>query len=273
MGRMVHRGPAVALVAALGLVLALMPLAGLGLSGLVVGSACAAVLFVLVTDGLAAYGRLSPGPADRVTLVRAVLSCGVAALVADAAAGRAGGDALAARRAAAIVVLAAVGLSLDAVDGRVARRTGTVSAFGGRFDMESDAFLILVLAVHVAGDLGRWVLAVGAARYLLLAAQRFAPWLRAGVPSRRWRKAVAAYQGIGLTAAASGLLPVPVAVAVVGLGLAALAVSFGTEAATLWRRRGPVVTPGSEPATARTGSAVTVTMSDARVLLAQRRSG
>ena len=34
-----------------------------------------------------------------------------------------------------------------AVDGRVARCTGTVSRLGARFDMEVDAVLILVLAV------------------------------------------------------------------------------------------------------------------------------
>ena len=43
-----------------------------------------------------------------------------------------------------------VALALDGVDGQVARRTGTVSALGARFDMEVDAFLVLVLSVHVA---------------------------------------------------------------------------------------------------------------------------
>jgi hypothetical protein len=137
--------------------------------------------------------------------------------------------------------------------------------------MESDAFLILVLAVHEAGDLGWWVLAVGAARYLLLAAQRFAPWLRRGVPARRWRKAVAAYQGVGLTVAASGLLPLTAAAGVVATGLVALAASFGTEATTLWRLRGTSVPAARGPVTAAAG--VTVTMSDARVMVAQRRAG
>ena len=61
------------------------------------------------------------------TLTRASLACGVGALVAACAAGR------------LLVALAAVALVLDAVDGRVARRTGTVSPFGARFDMEVDA--------------------------------------------------------------------------------------------------------------------------------------
>ena len=286
MGRMVHRGPAVGLATSVALLLALTVAAGIGLVGAAVGFACAAVLLVLVTVGHAASGRRTPGPADGVTLARALLTCGVAAVVADVAASPAD----AAARTAVLVVLASVGLSLDAVDGRVARRTGTVSAFGARFDMESDAVLILVLAVHVARDLGWWVLAVGAARYLLLVAQRFAPWLRRGVPPRRWRKAVAAYQGIGLTVAASGLLEPAVSVGVVGVGLGALAISFGTEATTLWHLRGVVgagtapdcvtpvqpatpIRPAARPVSVTSGRAVIVTMAGARVLAAQRRSG
>ena len=71
--------------------------------------------------------------------------CGVAALTADSfGAADAGGHARGAHRRSPS--------SLDAVDGQVARRTGTVSALGARFDMEVDAFLILVLSVYVAPD-------------------------------------------------------------------------------------------------------------------------
>ena len=53
-----------------------------------------------------------------------------------------------------LITLATVALILDAVDGQVARRTATASPLGARFDMEVDAFLILVLSVHVATSLG-----------------------------------------------------------------------------------------------------------------------
>ena len=43
-------------------------------------------------------------------------------------------------------MLASVALILDGVDGKVARRTRNASAFGARFDMEVDAFLILVFS-------------------------------------------------------------------------------------------------------------------------------
>ena len=45
------------------------------------------------------------------------------------------------------MLLSSVALALDGVDGQVARRTRTVSALGARFDMEVDAFLVLVLSV------------------------------------------------------------------------------------------------------------------------------
>ena len=93
-------------------------------------------------------------------------------------------------------------LALDAVDGRVARATRTCSAFGGRFDGEADAFLLLVLSVHVAPSYGWWVLAIGLARYAFAAAGWVAPWLRGRLPFRYWRKVVTAVQGIVLVVAA-----------------------------------------------------------------------
>ena len=80
----------------------------------------------------------------------------------------------------------------------MARRTGTVSRFGARFDMETDAALLLVLSAYVARDLGLWVLAIGLARYVFLAAKVPLPWLRGQAPPRPWCKVVAALQGVVL---------------------------------------------------------------------------
>lgn len=220
-------GPMIGFVGVLGLLGVLHRALGLGLHGWAVGLVCGVALATLLARGLARAGRRSLLPADRVTLTRAVLACGVAALTADAAAGRA-------ESVAVLVALSSVAISLDAVDGWVARRSGTVSALGARFDMETDAFLILVLSVHVSRDLGWWVLGIGLARYVLLGvAGRWAPWLRAQVPARRWRKLVAAYQGVVLTAASGQVLPDAVATVAVAAGLALLVISFGTEVATL----------------------------------------
>ena len=239
-------GPFVGLVGVLTLLVVLDRTTGLGPLGWVVGLSCGLALCLLLGTGLVRASRSHLLPADRVTLTRAVLAAGVAALVADAvpsADGTVDSHGLPAVPGApgvvvALVALSSVALVLDAVDGRVARRTGTVHPLGARFDMETDAFLILVLSAHVARDLGWWVLGVGAARYLLMLvvlASRWAPWLRGQVPARLWRKAVAAYQGIVLTVAAAGILPTATASAAVAAGLGLLVVSFGTEVVTLSR--------------------------------------
>ena len=130
-----------------------------------------------------------------------------------------------------------VALSLDFVDGRVARRTGTATAYGARLDAESDAFLILVLSVLVAGSHGAWVLAIGGVRYAYAVAAALLPWMRRRLPPRYWRKVVAAYVGVALTLAASGLAPAALAYGVLVVAIGLLAESFGRDVVWLWRRR------------------------------------
>ncbi|MCR1786599.1 CDP-alcohol phosphatidyltransferase family protein [Nocardioides carbamazepini] len=175
---------------------------------------------------------IRPGPADRVTAVRAVLACGVTALTVRGLV-----EPLSGRLTAVLVGLGTVALLLDAVDGYVARRTGTASAFGARFDMETDAFLIAVLSVHVAPQIGWWVLAIGAMRYAYVGAGWALPWLRRPTPPRYWAKVVAAVQGVVLTVVASTLLPDPVARASAGVALLLLVESFGHDVGWQWRHR------------------------------------
>ncbi len=182
------------------------------------------------------------GPASRVTLARAMLAAGVAVLAVDSFAHE--------TPVALLVALAAVALVLDAVDGPVARRTGTATAMGARFDGEVDAFLIAALSVYVAPEYGAWVLAIGAARYVFMAGEWLLPWMRAPLPPRRWRRVVAAIQGIVLTVAAAGVLPHTLMQALLAGALVLLAASMGECAWWLWRRRGP------EPT--RIGAALTV---------------
>ena len=196
---------------------------GLGRVGWLAGVGYGLVVLVLLR-------RSRLGPADQVTLARATLVGGVTALVAESV--------LRPEPVAVLVPLAAVALGLDAVDGWVARRTGTVSELGARFDMEADAFFILVLSGYAAGSLGRWVLAIGRMRYAFVAAGWVVPWVRAELPPRYWRKVVAATQGVVLVVAVSGLLPRPVAVALVVFALALLVESFGRDVGWLWRHRG-----------------------------------
>lgn len=198
--------------------------AGLGPAGCLTAAAYAVVTWGALTAVLWRSPAESLGPANRVTLTRAVLVSAVAALVTDTLLGRAH-----LAHVALLVVLSTVALVLDAVDGLVARRTGTVSPLGARFDMEIDASLILVLSVRVAADLGAWVLAVGAMRYAFVVAGRFAPWLRGPLPPRHSRKTVAALQGIVLVVAVSGILARRPETVLVCWALALLVWSFGRD--------------------------------------------
>jgi phosphatidylglycerophosphate synthase len=169
------------------------------------------------------------GPADWVTLIRAALTAGVAVLAFAAL----GGHAL----VVPAVTLAAVALALDGVDGWVARRTDTASARGARFDMEVDAALILALSIAAVPTVGVWVLAIGSARYGLVAAAALWPWLSAPMPARHWRKFVAAVQGVVLTVVIGDVLSPGGQRALAAAALALLAVSFGTQVRWLHRNR------------------------------------
>lgn len=95
-----------------------------------------------------------------------------------------------------LVLLAAITLSLDGVDGWAARRSGLRSAFGARFDMESDvAFALVMAALAWQGDkVGAWFLALGLIRPAFLLAGAVLPALRQPLPEAFWRKTIAAVQ-------------------------------------------------------------------------------
>lgn len=225
----VRIGPVLGLVVQVVLLAALAGTVGLGVPGWLVGGGYALGLCGVLSLGLHRSGARGLGPADRVTATRAVLVGGVAALTAASF--------VRPVPVAVLVVITVVALVLDAVDGRVARRTGTASAFGARFDMETDAFLILVLSVYVAPLLGVWVLAIGLMRYAYLVATWLVPWLPGRLPPRYWRKVVAAVQGIVLVSAASGVLPRPLTVVVVLAALVLLVESFGRDVVWRWQDR------------------------------------
>lgn len=173
------------------------------------------------------------GPANRVTLLRAVLVLPLTALLLHP-------EALDHTARWWIVGVGTVIMVLDGLDGWVARRTGTGTSFGGRFDMETDAFLMLVLSglVWVEDRAGAWVLLIGGMRYLFVAAGWVLPALRAPLfPSVR-RKAVCVVQGVGLLVCLGPVIPDPVAVVVAALALASLVWSFGVDTAWLLRRGG-----------------------------------
>jgi phosphatidylglycerophosphate synthase len=201
--------------------------AGLGIAGWIAGLVTGSAATALLVTARMRSDQPSIHPADWVTLTRMLLIAGVTGLVADSF-GRPASI-------TALVTLSAVALALDAVDGQVARRTGTATPLGARFDGEADAFLILVLAVAVSRDYGGWVLAIGAARYAFLLAGWLIPWLRAPLPPRFWRKVVAAVQGVVLTVAVSGVTSRLVGIIAVAVALLLLAESFGRDVIWLYR--------------------------------------
>jgi Phosphatidylglycerophosphate synthase len=135
-----------------------------------------------------------------------------------------------------LIALVIPALALDAVDGWVARRTGTTSELGARFDMEVDAFLLLALSVYVAQSSGVWVLAIGSMRYVFVLVGWALPWFRRRLPARYWRKVVTAVAGIALAVAASGLVGWGGTV-LVAAALVMLVESFGRDVVWLIRRR------------------------------------
>jgi phosphatidylglycerophosphate synthase len=225
----VHQGRLTGLVAQLALLALLAGTVGLGAVGVLAGVAYAVAVVALLSRALLRSGASVLGPADVVTLLRSVLVGGVAAVVADSF--------LRPVPVSPLIALAMMALVLDGVDGRVARRTRTVSPVGARFDMEVDSVLVLLLSVSVAGSIGPWVLAIGSVRYVRLLAGRLMPWLRRPAPPRYWCKVVAAVAGVVLTVSAADVLPRPVAVLALVVVAALLAESFGREAWELWRGR------------------------------------
>src|SRR6266702_1063052 len=200
--------------------------AGLGVAGWIAGLATGSAATALLVTARMRSDQPAIHPADWVTLTRAVLIAGVAGLVADSF-GRP-------VSVTVLVTLSTVALVLDAVDGQVARRTGTATPVGARIDSEVDAFLILLLSIAVSQDYGGWVLVIGAARYALLLAGWLIPWLAAPLPPRYWGKVVAAVQGIVLTVAASGLLDRRAGMIAVAAALLLLAESFGRAVLCGW---------------------------------------
>ncbi|MFL6061528.1 MAG: CDP-alcohol phosphatidyltransferase family protein [Marmoricola sp.] len=137
-------------------------------------------------------------------------------------------------------VLAGTALLTDLADGRLARATGTETRLGARLDAEADAVLILVLSAIASGDLGRWVLGIGIARYLFGALFAIVPALRTapGRP-RPWCRTVAASTGVTLAAVVALPVPGPLAQVAVAVVAALLAESFLHEAVDRWRAPRP----------------------------------
>lgn len=126
-------------------------------------------------------------------------------------------------------------LLLDGLDGWLARRTGSASAFGAHFDMETDALLILVITqeLWLRGTLGLWILTSGLLHYLYMLYSTLAPRDSSLVPRSNFGRAAFFVLTIGL-ALAFGLPNILGALAA-AVGTIFVSVSFARSFYWTWR--------------------------------------
>lgn len=202
----------------------------------------AAALFVVTTSVVGWLALVTGlerfGPANRITLLRVALVALVAAAI---------GEAPTAGLAWFVIVTMTTALFLDGFDGRVARRSNTVSAFGARFDMETDAALILILCVLCwqFDKAGPWILAAGAMRYAFVAAGYALPWLRAPLPYSRRRQATCIWQSGLLLGVLSPIIPQPASSVLAAGTLIMLGTSFAIDVYWLWQHRRVTPSPSA----------------------------
>ncbi len=212
---------------------------GAGVPGFVVWNALLAYLPLALGVLLLspeAFRDTGPGLANRVTFLRAGLVVPVAIMILHPAH-------LEPAAILGVLGLALLALGLDAVDGALARQTGRVTAFGARFDMELDAFLILVLAILVwqTGQTGAWVLLIGLMRYAFVVAGWPWSWLQRQLPPSRRRQTVCVVQSLALWVALLPLLSPTIAGSIALVALVLLIHSFAVD--VLWLRRARGASP------------------------------
>lgn len=171
------------------------------------------------------------GPANRITMARAVIVSLLAGLI---------GEPASAPTAIAATAASLGALLLDGIDGWLARRSRMASDLGARFDMEVDALLILVLAMLVwrYERAGAWIVLAGLLRYLFVAAGWLLPWMRRPLEPSVRRQGICVIQIAGLLLAMAPAVPAAGAAPIAAVALAALGYSFLVDTVWLWRSHG-----------------------------------
>jgi len=168
------------------------------------------------------------GPANHVTMIRVMLVALIAGFIGEPAIPK-----VAAAASAAAVVMTV----LDGVDGLLARRSRMVSAFGARFDMETDAVFVMAMSTLVwqHGKTGPWVLLGGILRYAFVLAGSWLPWMARPLRPTRRARVISVCHMIGLGVALAPVVPAPLNSIAVASTLAALSWSFAADVRRLWR--------------------------------------
>ena len=128
---------------------------------------------LLLRNGLPHHPHAAFGAANTLTLFRAVGTVLLAGWIPVAAQ-------LTQPALVWISLFSVLLLTLDGLDGYLARRTGLASAYGARFDMEIDALLTLIISLLVwqSGEAGIWIVTLGLMRYLFVLAATLQPELK-----------------------------------------------------------------------------------------------
>ena len=168
------------------------------------------------------------GPANHVTMMRAMLVALVASLI---------GEPEIPRVAATATAAAVLMIVLDGVDGWLARRSRMVSAFGARFDVETDALLVMAMSILAwqHGKAGAWVLLGGMMRYVFVMAGAWLPWMARPLRPTRRAKTVSVCHMVGLSVALAPIIRPPLSAIAVGSTVIALTWSFAVDVRRLWR--------------------------------------
>ena len=169
------------------------------------------------------------GWANRITIVRAILSITVFAMVFH-------WESVSIMGYWWIISVAIAALSMDALDGWVARYTRTESSFGARLDMEVDAFLLLSMSllVFLSGKVEFWIVFLGLIRYCFVICGRIWPFLEKDLPLSWRRKVVCVIQGIALVICLAPVTSDSLAVAIGACSLGFLMVSFWIDISWLY---------------------------------------
>jgi len=211
--------------------------------GLVLYISAATILMAQVTTH---HPHPRFGGANAVTLMRLVITCLFAAFTLQTFFAVRIPDTLAWGFFAAVLLA----MLLDGIDGYIARRQGLASPFGARFDMETDAGLILLLSIaaYTLGKAGAWVMLSGALRYLFVAAGWVWPALTAPLPPSHRRKLICVIQIAALTLQLAPVIAPPLSTAIAFAALVLLVYSFAVD--VVWSVRHGMPTRESSGPTA-----------------------
>lgn len=115
---------------------------------------------------------------------------------------------------------------LDGLDGWVAKRRGENSEFGAYFDMETDAYFVLLagLTLYLRGRYGAWIILAGLLRYTYVLSLAFFPARRGDMP--RYRFGRHAFTALMLGLISGMILGEPLATVATALGCGLVTASF-----------------------------------------------